>query len=281
MSCTYVINSDLVKSIVIFFLESDMQHCYEMMGFTWRAKSSKQQDAILIAETVFQDDLGITALHQFTELDSWCVAVADGVSSSPRSEKAAVTVLESVKTQSIEYPNTDIDFQEIQHNLCLQLADNPKTTSASSTLALVRSTPSKGHLRIQSLGDSRVYIYCSFYREWSCLTIDHTFLEELRHRGEIDSRQQYASIYNGLTSCFCADWLNEVANSPPQRALLLTNNALLICTDGVHDVLNCRCWPGFDKEVTHKEWLTSMKKLLSQPDINAYDNVSMVLLRLI
>jgi len=255
-----------------------MGHFYEMMGFTWQAKPPKQQDAILIADQVFQQKEGISKLYQFNENDSWCVAVADGVNSSPYAEKASVAVLDSVKNQWIEHRDKDIDFKKVQYKLCQKLAGNPKTTGASSTLALVRSTPSKGHLRIQSLGDSRVYIFCSFYREWSCLTIDHTFLEELRQRGEIDARQEYASIYNGLSSCFCADWLNDVANCPPQRVLLSTNNALLICTDGVHDVLGCGHWPAFDKEVTHKDWLTSMKKLLSQHD--AYDNVSMVLLRL-
>lgn len=258
-----------------------MGHFYEIMGFTWQAKPPKQQDAILIADQVFQQKVGISKLYKFSANVPWCVAVADGVNSSPCAEKASVAVLENVKDQWKEHQDKDLDFKEIQHNLCLQLADNPKTTGASSTLALVRSTPVKGQLRIQHLGDSRVYYYCSFYREWKCLTTDHTFLEELRQQGEIDESQNYASIYNGLSGCFCADWLNEVANSPSQRALLLTNNALLICTDGLHDVLGVRLWPYFDKEVTHKEWLTSMKKILSQPDVDAYDNVSMVLLRLV
>lgn len=250
---------------------------YEVMGFTWRAKSSKQQDAILIDNKVFQADLGITDLYQYSEFDTWCVAVADGVSSSPRSEKASVTVLDSVRDQWKEHPDSDISFNEIQQRLCQNLADNPKTTGASSTLALVKSTSPKGHLRIQHLGDSRVYAYNSTNSRWQCLTTDHNQLEELRNSETLDKNKEYASMYNALTGYFCADWLHEVFNGFGQEFLLAPFDALLVCTDGVHDVLACEYWPVFDKKITHKKWLTGIKRLLVQQ--GAYDNVSICLLR--
>ena len=255
-----------------------MQTCYEIMGLTWRAQSPKQQDALLIGNEVFQQELGISALHQFHADESWCAAVADGVSASNCAEQAATNVLANVQKQWAALRQDRLNFPLIQQQLCEKLANNPSTFGASTTLALVYKTQESQLLKIKHLGDSRIYVYRAGGQNWHCLTSDHTQMEELRRNGELVQGQQYASFYDALTGYFCADSLHEVANEPAQEITLSSHDALLICTDGVHDVLACTQWPNFAPNHDHKSWLTSMKKLLTQHQ--AYDNVTMVLIRL-
>ena len=59
---------------------------------------------------------------------------------------------------------------------------------------------------------------------------------------------------------------------------MVEGDALLICSDGVHDVLECNHWKPLMPETPLKTWLLNMKTALHQN--HSFDNVSMILIRL-
>lgn len=251
---------------------------YEIQALTWRAKPPIQQDAILIGNKIIQHDGFISKCYLYQKDDDWCAAVSDGVSSSPKAELAAQTILKSVLAQT--KIQNQICLQTVQDDLSADLASNPKTYGSSATLAAVTSSSPFGLINIQHLGDSRVYLLSSHNQHWYALTQDHNFLTEMQQNGEaeIKENEQYASFYYMLNHCFCADSLHEVPEFSPKEEYLVEGDALLICSDGVHDVLECHDWQPLMPETPLKTWLCHMKTALHQN--HAFDNVSMILIRL-
>jgi serine/threonine protein phosphatase PrpC len=131
------------------------------------------------------------------------------------------------------------------------------------------------------VGDSRVYLFSGHQHKWYALTKDHNFLNEMAENGEIQIivGQEYASFYYMLNYCFCADSQHEIPEFSPQEEYLTEEDALLICSDGVHDILECDTWQPLLAETSLKTWLMEMKNALYQH--HAYDNVSMILIRLV
>ncbi|MEG0603685.1 MAG: protein phosphatase 2C domain-containing protein [Acinetobacter sp.] len=249
-------------------------NAFEMQGLTWKARSKYQQDAILIENKVIQHDGLISKLDRHSEQDKWCVAVADGISNSPTADKAAYTIL-SALTQNREVEQ--YQALAIQQYLVDQLANQKGSFGASSTLALIHNDARQGFVTIQHLGDSRVYLFSQHDQKWHCLTRDHNYLEHLRENGKIKTGENYASIYDVLLQYFCADPLHEVSDFTIAEEFLTQNDALLVCTDGVHDVMECTEWPPLKADIELRMWLLEMKALLHLKQ--AYDNVSMVLVR--
>lgn len=247
---------------------------FEMQGLTWKARSKYQQDAILIENKVIQHNGLITKLYSYSEKEHWCVAVADGISNSPTADKASYTILKAL-TQNRELDQYQTSV--IQQYLVDQVAHQKNSFGASSTLALIQNDDEQGFVIIQHIGNSRVYLFSQHDQKWHCLTRDHNYLEELRESGELRAGENYASIYGALLQYFCADPLHEVIDFTTTEEYLTDNDALLICTDGVHDVMECREWPALKVDMELRTWLLEMKQLLYLKQ--AYDNVSMVLVR--
>lgn len=247
---------------------------FEMQGLTWKARSKYQQDAILIENKVIQHEGLISKRYCHSEQEKWWVAVADGISNSPTPDKAAYTVLNAL-TQNREAGQ--YQALAIQQYLVDQLANQKSSFGASSTLALIYNDARQGFVTIQHLGDSRVYLFSQHDQKWHCLTRDHNYLEELRENGEVRAGENYASIYDALLQYFCADPLHEVMDFTIAEEFLTQNDALLVCTDGVHDVMECPEWPPLRVDMELRTWLLEMKELLHLKQ--AYDNVSMVLVR--
>lgn len=252
---------------------------FEMQGLTWRAQPPIQQDAILIGNKVIQHDGLISKRYVYPADEYWCAAVSDGVSSSPKAEQASKQVLNSVLAQA--QAKQRVSLQQIQDDLSNTLAANPKTYSTSATLALVSHTSPQGFIQIQHVGDSRVYLFSGHQHKWYALTKDHNFFNEMAENGEIQIivGQEYASFYYMLNYCFCADSQHEIPEFSPQEEYLTDEDALLICSDGVHDILECDTWQPLLAETSLKTWLMEMKNALYQH--HAYDNVSMILIRLV
>ncbi len=248
---------------------------YEVQGFTWRAKASKQQDALFIGHKVIQHDGIISKCYTYLAKENWCIAVADGISNSPYAAWAAKTLLKAVQKQAIHAPSV-YNLAELQTELTLQLTQH-KQLGASSTLALISKPAHQYVINIQHLGDSRVYLYRHDLQQWTCLTQDHNFLEQLRDEGKLQDGIEYASFYSALMHYFCADPEHEVPNIPPQKEYLTPHDTLLICSDGLHDVLHASDWPILHAEMSLKTWIILIQQLLTH---QADDNVSMILVRL-
>ena len=274
----------LIRGLIVLFefdiytimtkREIGMISAFEMQGLTWKARSKYQQDAILIENKVIQHDGVISKRYCHSEQEKWCVAVADGISNSPTADKAAYTVLNAL-TQNREAGQ--YQALAIQQYLVDQLANQKSSFGASSTLALIYNDARQGFVKIQHIGDSRVYLFSQHDQKWHCLTRDDNYLEELRENGEVRAGENYASIYDALLQYFCADPLHEVMDFTIAEEFLTQNDALLVCTDGVHDVMECTEWPPLIVDMELRTWLLEMKELLHLKQ--AYDNVSMVLVR--
>ena len=232
---------------------------FEMQGITWRARCAKQQDALLINNKVIQHDGLIAQRQQIPATAMWCVAVADGVAASPKAEQASISVLEAVRQQQQTMPESTKRFSQIQHDLAQRMAEHSQTHSASSTLALVQNSAPEGYVTIQHLGDSRVYYFSRFKQAWQCLTKDHVYLEELKAEGIAQADQEYSSIYNMLTGYFCADWSHELLYEPPQQHVLSEGDALLLCTDGLHEALDSQHWLSPCEMPSLKDWLVAKR----------------------
>lgn len=251
---------------------------YEMQGLTWRGESYIQQDAILIGNKVIQHDGLISESFCLGAELPWCVAVADGLASSANAEKASVAVLEAVRIQQQNRPTATKDLKQVQLQLCRALAENQTIDAASSTLALVQNSAPEGYVYIQHLGNSRIYHFSHAIQQWRAITIDHTYFETLRSEELIDKSSKCARISQLLTSSFCADWQHEVSFQRPQEYLIDLQDVLLVCTNGVHAVVDPQFWPSASDYVLLRDWLLEMKNLLQTA--GPYDNASMVMIRL-
>lgn len=248
---------------------------FEIQGLTWKGKAPYQQDAMLINDNVIQHNGLITKCHYFNLNAEWCIAVADGVSQSPHAKLAATTILD-LSSANIQN-STALSLVNLQEQFCQALHNIPQSIGSSTTLAFLSHHQSQ-FLNLQYLGNTRAYLFSQQTKQWRCLTHDHTYLEELRKKQLLQEGEQYASIYNALTQFFCADPMHDVTEQPPLEEYLLENEAVVLCSDGVHDILECDQWPLLQPNQSLKEWLLQIKNKLAHSQ--AYDNVSIVIVRL-
>lgn len=244
---------------------------YQIQAVTWRGDASDQQDSILINNKVYRDDGLMTRL---VECDEFCVAVADGVSSSPYSAWASRTLLELVNTMYAK--SGAVDFVELQNQLNQALTDD-KYEGASSTLVCAYSVGDG--VVLKHLGDSRAYHYDG--KSWQCLTQDHSFINELSADGMMDVGS-YASCYKALMGCFVVQDMADMSlidMASHQVLNLKQGESLLLCSDGLSDVLDGCLLPMNDKEDL-KDWLYgSLKQVKETQPRQWLDNVSAVLVR--
>lgn len=243
-----------------------------IQALTWQAKAPKQQDSLLITNgdsvRVIQHKALISNEYHF-ETD-FVVAVADGIASSPYSGQVSKKLLERLAKQF----HTAISFNALQDDLNNHFTQK-KYQGAGSTLAMAYYHTTKSQFEIRHLGDSRVYYFNGQKKEWRCLTTDHTYLNELKKEQTLDENKEYASSYDILYHYFCIESENTITYFEPQFIQLNQGDYLLLCTDGVHDVLSCENWL-LPNELSLKEWLMAMQKLLQKN--HAYDNMTMILI---
>ncbi|MNT50197.1 hypothetical protein D3C72_1871050 [compost metagenome] len=72
--------------------------------------------------------------------------------------------------------------------------------------------------------------------------------------------------------------MHTVNNQHYLEEYLTENEAIVLCSDGVHDVLKCNEWPSLDAELSLKNWLNLIKIELEKRQ--AYDNASIITIRL-
>ena len=256
---------------------------YEMQGLTWQARKKNQQDAILIKNKVIYEKGRYSSLDISTDNNAWCVAVADGISSQPNSDKAAIAVLEIIN-EYYKNNTADIRLSYIQEVLCSKLKAKSVIDSAT-TMALIRHSAEDEYnqIRIQSLGDSRVYYFSHQLQSWSILTKDDNFFNEMdisnfseESFAVLNSGQELASIYDTLTGYFCANSIHEVDEKITQIHKVEPNDVLMVCTDGVFDAITHDEWPLIQTNQSLKEWLKNFVEMLKP---FAGDNISLVLVK--
>jgi serine/threonine protein phosphatase PrpC len=251
----------------------------EIIGLTWRGTKQTQQDSMLIHGQVIQHNNGITPLYQID--DAFCIAVADGVSSSPKAERASRAALQAVNSQwqDLQQP---IKLEAVQQKICETLANSPMTYGSSTTIVILqrlKKIDGSGNqiVQIQHVGDSRAYLFRQNIG-WECMTIDHTMLESLRETSNIQDGQEYASIYKALDKYLIADWFyDDLPRAEPQRITVTKNDWILVCSDGVHDLVSSEYWPPCAEGILLSDWLRELRALVYKA--GAWDNGSAIVAR--
>ena len=267
------------------------------MTFQGNASNGLQQDAFFFVDDYYQEVLGITPVHRCD--GAFCVAVSDGVSQSDFSQVASLKAMKTVKQlwqTYLDNPNQSavMDISKIYE----KVATLPKRYyGASATLALVYRTFAKDNqsnssVVIKHIGDSRVYHFSAMTKTWRCITRDHNLLNQLvDEQAAMENRQADFSEYNqngmaspmyALTDCLIAD--SDLDSNPMpafenQTLAVSSGDCLVVCTDGVYDLVPCCEWQAIDETTDLQNWLKQLRKQIYASEGRAYDNATTILVR--
>ena len=131
-------------------------------------------------------------------------------------------------------------------------------------------------------------------KEWQYLTRDHNLLNELiDEQVKEEGRQANFDDYNGtgmagslysITECFALavnsdDPSSEPPKSTKQTVTVQAGDSLVICSDGIHDLVPSNEWALIDSQTDLQEWLQMLRRQVYESDGNAYDNGTAILIR--
>ena len=267
------------------------------MTFQSNASNGLQQDAFFFVDDYYQESLGITPVHRCD--DAFCIAVSDGVAESNLSQYASLKTVKTVKQLWQNYLDNSnqspvMDISKIYE----KVATLPKRFyGASATLALVyrafvKDNQSNSSVVIKHIGDSRVYHFSAMTKTWRCITRDHNLLNQLvDEQAAAENRQADFSEYNqdgmaspmyALTDCLIAD--SDLDSNPMpafenQTLAVSSGDCLVVCTDGVHDLVPCEEWQSIDKHTDLQAWLKQLRKQIYAAKGRAYDNATAILVK--
>ena len=265
------------------------------MSFQGNAVNQLQQDAFFFLNDCYQTSLGITEVQ--TSEEAFCVAVADGVAQSSLSQYASLIAVKAVKRLWKSYQNGQnqsvvVSMQSIYE----QIANAPsKYYGAMTTLVLAYRLKDSDEIIIKHVGDSRVYLQRDDGQSqngWRCITRDHNLLNQLvDDNAEAEGRTTDFSEYNkqGMaTSLYTiTDYLtidNDEISSPmpsydSQILQVKAGDCLVVCSDGVHDLVSCEEWSTIDEQTELQDWLKNLRKQIYVSQGRAYDNVTVIVIR--
>lgn len=91
------------------------------------------------------------------------------------------------------------------------------------------------------------------------------------------------SLYS-ITECFALTAheqfpSSEAPNSTVQTITIQAGDSLVVCTDGIHDLVPSDNWQIVNAETDLQEWLKTLKDQVYQSEGNAYDNGTAIVVR--
>ena len=260
--------------------------------FLGNASNNLQQDAFFFLDNWYQEDLGVMAVTPVAL--PFNLAVSDGVASSNHSQHCSKAVVKAIRR--LWNDQKSITSDNI-HQLINQTKHSSKRHGAAATLAMV-ACELKGDGTIKAtithVGDSRVYQLSKGASQWQCLTRDHNLLNELiDQKAQEQGRQAKFADYNregmagslySITECFAltADDSYLSSEAPEGSSCTVNINSgdcLLVCTDGIHDLVPSRHWQLVSAETDLQAWLNTLKDQVYNSEGNAYDNGTAILVR--
>ncbi|WP_201543818.1 PP2C family protein-serine/threonine phosphatase [Psychrobacter sp. H7-1] len=258
--------------------------------FQGNASNNRQQDAFFFIDDYYQERLGVTAVKSISP--PFCLAVSDGVASSNYSQHCSKAVVKSIKSlidsqQSLNAINI--------HNVISETKHSAKRYGAAATLAMLEAKSEQGGIqgKITHVGDSRVYRLTSESSQWECLTRDQNLLNDLiDEQVQAEGRQAQMTDYNqagmagmlyGITECFSLSTKDGFNAEAPQSEVttieINTGDSLVVCTDGIHDLVPSDEWKLIDKHTDLQKWLLALKTQVYQSEGKAYDNGTAIVVR--
>ncbi|MBH5328311.1 protein phosphatase 2C domain-containing protein [Eikenella sp. S3360] len=197
---------------------------FQMAG----AGKTRNQDALFDGTAVRQVRLHKTRLSETA--DTVRLAVADGVFNSPAAHLASRFWMEAFAREG----DAEGRFLRWLHgSFCDKLAAEYFGSASTFASAVIETG---GLCRICNVGDSRVY-HISANGCWQQISHDHTVLADLIEQGEARADTEYAGIYYALAHCLTADYEEDHFQIFTTSFTLRAGEAVLICTDGLHDAL--------------------------------------------
>ena len=229
------------------------------------------QDALFNGEAVFQYKLKM-AEKRIENRPHFIVGVADGISNSNRPEKASklamklLSQMESISRQTI---------YDLQSGLSAELAEDYFGSATTFVAAEIDQITRKA--KILSVGDSRAYLIDT-QGKWQQITQDHSILSELLADFPDKKEEDFATIYDGVSSCLVADYSEFQDKIFYQEIEIQLGESLLLCSDGLTDGLSVevreKIWKQYDND---KSRLTVCRKLVEKQRF--YDDLSVVICR--
>ena len=242
-----------------------------------RGKPVQQQDALLVQGEVRQSKNLLPVEKEFD--DEVLIALADGVAASPNAHLASRFILGELPRVLNEHAQWCQDglmngrhLREVHARLCEELARRPQMYGSSSTIVAAQFKGSRAV--VLNTGDSRAYLRkCDgSIRQ---LSQDHTELQRLRDAGTADATIEYASLYGALSDCLIADSEESDFAIHLVTLTLAPGELLVLCTDGVHDVLGDAPWQTMMTQ--HADPITLAEAARSALlAVDAYDNFSVI-----
>ena len=260
--------------------------------FQGNASNQLQQDAFFFLDNWYQEDLGMMAVTPVAS--PFCLAVSDGVASSNQSQHCSKAVVKAISRLWRNHRKLTADAI---HQSINQAKHSSKRHGAAATLTMVVGEVNSGgavKATITHVGDSRVYWLPEGASQWQCLTRDHNLLNELidqqaqeqgRHAEFADyNREGMAGSLYSITECFALTTDDSYTSSEAPESVSRTidvssGDCLLVCTDGIHDLVPSHDWQTVSADTDLQEWLITLKNQVYDSDGNAYDNGTAILLR--
>lgn len=239
------------------------QHC---------GNNPDQQDTLWSGLKIYQHR-DLAPLQHASDADEIFAAVADGVANSPAPQRASRAVLESLAADIAAGRSFNASLLRRAHGrLCDTLA---RGRSYGSATTLTAAACRGDRCTVVSVGDSRAYRVAAD-GQWEQITRDHTILNRLIDEGVAEDGVAYAGFYGMLDSCLTADDADTDFPIHYSTTALLPGDALLLCTDGVHDTLGDQLAALFDREVGALAQVRHWREAILAA--GAPDNFSLVLI---
>ncbi len=200
----------------------------------------RRRDAVVLASSVADIDVSIGQQH------SWLLGVADGVGGHVSGEVASATALSTILNVANDLSSwvmrpgepvrEDFDERVEVYATAIQQALQNRAES-DRALAGMATTLTTAYIFgdnavVVNLGDSRCYLVRS--DEIHQITRDHTLGRDLEEKGL--PAEVVRTYRNVLTRCF--NTAGETVNMDAFQLSLQPNDQLLLCTDGLTDMVN-------------------------------------------
>jgi len=247
----------------------------QLCGFNARGGNLAQQDAmgfctkaeepsiLLWQQQSLSDCIDINATEAL-------LLVADGVSSNPAAALASKAVVNYLLRQWPKTPFSSKQLRAAQCYLADTLGAKRQTFGAATTVAALAVNKDR-YIAINA-GDSRVWRL----REGQLqqLSVDHTFQND---SPELQQQDNLAQCYQAITSYLAADYGESDFAIAVTDGALRANDAFLLTSDGVHDVLTQKELSAFMLQSDMGLALENVHRLLLAR--GAPDNASLLWLR--
>ena len=264
--------------------------------FLGNAGNGLQQDAFFFLDHWYQEDLGVMAVTSVQA--PFCLAVSDSVASSNQSQHCSKAVVKAIRAlwdnnqENVQKMTSDRIYKQLS-----QTKHTNKRYGAAATLATIVGTLNDDesiNIDIIHVGDSRVYKLGKDEDEWQCLTCDHNLLNELvDEQAHNEGREAQPSEYNrtgmagslySINECFALavdsdDPSSEPPKSDKRTIIVQAGDSLVVCSDGIHDLVPSNEWTLINSQTNLQEWLQALRQQAYDSNGNAYDNGTAIVVR--